>query len=384
MKKILIIMGTRPDAIKMAPIIKNSVFEKTIESVVVVTAQHRNMLDQVLKFFSITPDFDLDVMKENQDLYWITIQILQKLRDVLKKVKPDIVLVQGDTTTTFIGALAAFYEKIPVGHIEAGLRSGNKYSPYPEEINRKCTDCLSDFCFAPTQLARKNLLREGVPDKRIWVTGNTGIDALFMALSISEENYIFEDKELKEIMNSSHRIVLVTAHRRENLNDGIRNICQALIKLRDKFEDIEIVYSVHPNPNVKKPVYEILNNISRIYLIEPPEYLCFCNLMKRADLILTDSGGIQEEVSSLGKPVLVMRDVTERVEGITAGTAILVGTDRERIVKEASLLLSDKKKYEMMSKLSNPYGDGKASHRIANIILKSLGFPYSEIQPFRA
>ncbi len=383
MKKILIIIGTRPDAIKMAPIIKSSDFEGVVETIVVVTAQHRNMLDQVLKFFSITPDFDLDVMKENQDLYWITIQILQKLRGVLKEVKPDIVLVQGDTTTTFIGALAAFYEKIPVGHIEAGLRSGNKYSPYPEEVNRKCTDCFSDFCFAPTQLARENLLREGVSDERVWVTGNTGIDALFMALSISKENYVFEDKKLNKIMNSSRRIVLVTAHRRENLYNGIRNICQALIELRDKFEDIEIVYSVHPNPNVRKPVYEILNNISRVSLIEPPEYLCFCNLMKRVDLILTDSGGIQEEASSLGKPILVMRDVTERVEGITAGTAILVGTDRERIVKEASLLLSDERKYEMMSKLSNPYGDGKASHRIVNIILKSLGLSYSEIQPFR-
>ncbi len=363
------IIGTRPDTIKMAPVIKE-IEKSQAKSIVVVTAQHRKLLDQVLEVFSIKPDFDLDIMKENQDLYWTTIQILQKLRDILKEVKPDIVFVQGDTTTTFVGGLAAFYEKIPIGHIEAGLRSGNKYSPYPEEMNRKFTDTLADFCFAPTQIAWENLLREGIPQERIWITGNTGIDALFMVLN---KDYRFKDKRLKEIIESGKKIVLVTAHRRENFGGGgLRNICQALLELREKFKKIEIVYSVHPNPNVRKPVYDILGNSPQIYLIEPPEYLCFCNLMKHSDLILTDSGGIQEEAPSLGKPVLVMREVTERVEGITAGTAILVGTDRQKIVQEASLLLTDKKKYGMMSKLSNPYGDGKASQRIINIILESL------------
>ena len=370
----------------MAPVIKE-IEKSQAKSIVVVTAQHRKLLDQVLEVFSINPDFDLDIMKENQDLYWTTIQILQKLRDVLKEVKPDIVLVQGDTTTTFVGGLAAFYEKIPLGHIEAGLRSGNKYSPYPEEMNRKFTDTLADFCFAPTQIARENLLREGIPQERIWITGNTGIDALFMVLN---KNYSFKNERLKEIISSRRKIVLVTAHRRESFGRGevkktspLRNICLAILELKNRFKDIEVVYSVHPNPNVRKPVYEILNNTSRIYLIEPPEYLCFCNLMKRADLILTDSGGIQEEAPSIGKPVLVMREVTERVEGITAGTAILVGTDRQKIVEEASLLLSDEKKYKAMSKLSNPYGDGKASQRIINIILKFFELPYSATQPFR-
>ena len=367
----------------MAPVIKE--LEKSqVKPIIVVTAQHRKLLDQVLKCFSINPDFDLNIMEENQDLYWTTIQALQKLRNVLKEVKPDIVLVQGDTTTTFAGALASFYEKVPLGHIEAGLRSGNKYSPYPEEMNRKFADCVSDFCFAPTQVARENLLGEGISNERIWVTGNTGIDALFMVLNNPAHNLCaWKDKKSEEIINSNHRIILVTAHRRESFEDGLRNVCSALLELKNRFKDIEIVYSVHPNPNVRKPVYEMLSDVSGIYLIEPPEYFCFCNLMKQASLILTDSGGIQEEAPSLGKPVLVMREVTERVEGIASGTAILVGTDKEKIVKEASLLLTNKKKYEMMSKLSNPYGDGKASHRIINIILKSLGLPNSVTQPFR-
>ncbi|MBI4723066.1 MAG: UDP-N-acetylglucosamine 2-epimerase (non-hydrolyzing) [Candidatus Stahlbacteria bacterium] len=375
MKKILSIIGTRPDAIKMVPVIKGIESRKDIfKSIVVVTAQHRQLLDQVLQVFSIAPDIDLNVMEEAQDLYYITTRILTELKSILRNEKPDLVLVQGDTTTTFVGALAAFYEKIPIGHIEAGLRSHNKYSPYPEEMNRKFTDTISDLLFAPTQIAKSNLLREGVLEEKIWITGNTAIDALFMGLSM---DYRFEDRRLRDIVESGKQFILVTAHRRESFDVPLNNICTALLEIKDKFSDIEIIYSVHPNPNVKIPVHKILGKSQGIYLIEPPDYLCFINLMKHAKLILTDSGGMQEEAPSLNKPVLVLREVTERVEGINTGSAILVGTDKQKIVSETIALLTDKDKYGRMSNLPNPYGDGKASERIINSILKFFGL-YSQ------
>jgi UDP-N-acetylglucosamine 2-epimerase (non-hydrolysing) len=308
-------------------------------------------------------------MKENQDLYYTTTQTLSKLKSILNEIKPDLVLVQGDTTTTFTGALASFYERIPVGHVEAGLRSHNKYSPYPEEINRVFTDVLSELCFAPTQRARDNLIRENIPTERIWVTGNTAIDALFMVL---EKEYNFEDKRIEEIVNSCDFLILVTAHRRESFDIGLENICYALLELKNSLPNVEIIYSVHPNPNVKEPVYSILGDNSNIYLIDPPDYVCFCNLMKHAKLILTDSGGIQEEAPSLGKPVLVMREVTERVEGIDAGNAILVGTDKKKIVEESISLLEDEERYNKMANVSNPYGDGRAGERIAEIVVEFL------------
>ncbi len=363
-------MGTRPEAIKMAPVIKElNKYNKDIEVIKVVTGQHRKLLDQVLELFSIFPDFDLNLMEENQDLYYITTQALAKLKYILKEVKPDLVLVQGDTTTTFVGALASFYEKIPIGHVEAGLRSYNKYNPYPEEVNRVFTDILSDLCFAPTKRARTNLLSEGISSKKIWVTGNTAIDALFMAL---EKEYKFEDERMEEIITSDNSLVLVTAHRRESFDIGLENICCALLELKNSFPNVEIIYSVHPNPNVKKPVYRILGNNSKIHLIDPPDYVCFCNLMKHAKLILTDSGGIQEEAPSLGKPVLVMREVTERVEGIEVGNAMLVGTSKKKIVEETISLLQDREKYDKMANSPNPYGDGKASQRIVKITAKFL------------
>lgn len=373
-------MGTRPDAIKMAPVIKEiKGHAEYLKSFVVVTAQHRKLLDQVLKVFSLTPDFDLNIMEEGQDLYYVTSEAINRLKPVLHDVKPDLVLVQGDTTTTFVGALASFYERLPVAHVEAGLRSHNKYNPYPEEMNRRFTDIISELCFAPTRIAKNNLINEGIIPSKIWVTGNTAIDALFMSLQM---NYEFKDGKLKELIEWGKPIVLVTTHRRENFDTPLRNICLALIELKNIFKDIEIIYSVHPNPNVKKAVYGVLGNNSGIHLIEPPDYLCFCNLMVRAKLILTDSGGIQEEAPSLGKPVLVMREVTERVEGIEVGNAILVGTDTKCILREASLILTDKVKYEKMTKKSNPYGDGKASKRIINIILKFFDLPYQEISEF--
>lgn len=376
---ILIIIGTRPEAIKMAPVIKELEKYSGIKPFILISAQHRKLLDQVIQVFSIKPDLDLNIMKEGQDLYYISSRLLQELKDVFKKVKPYIILVQGDTTTTFIGALAAFYEKIPVGHIEAGLRSNNKYSPFPEEMNRKLTDCIADFCFAPTEIAKDNLIREGISPHKIWVTGNTAIDALFMVL---KRKYTLPDN-LKKIVESKKKLILVTAHRRESFDKGIKNICCALIELEKKFNDIEIIYSVHPNLNVKKPVYKLLSGIPGIHLIEPPDYLCFCNLMKHSYIILTDSGGIQEEAPSLGKPILVLREVTERMEEIKAGTAILVGTDKDKIVKETSILLTNKRKYKSMSRAINPYGDGKASPRIVNLLLKFLVLPHQKVEEFK-
>ncbi len=373
MLKALIVIGTRPDTIKTVPVIR--ALEKhpdKVKCIVLATAQHRELLDQVLSIFSVVPDFDLNIMQKNQDLYHITTQGLQQMRNVMKETKPDIVIVQGDTTSTFVGALSSFYERIPLAHIEAGLRSHQKYSPFPEEINRRLTDSMTDLCFAPTATAKENLLREGIDSGKIFVTGNTAIDALFMIL---KEDYQFGDSEIKKVVSSNNRLVLVTAHRRENFNEPLRNICRALREIAHNFSDVEMIYSVHPNPNVSKPVYEMLGNTPRIHLVPPPDYLCFSHLLEKCHLVLTDSGGIQEEAPSLGKPVLVMRKVTERVEGIEAGTAILVGTDRERIVEEASRLLEDSNRYEKMARTVNPYGDGKAGVRIANIIFRFLESP---------
>lgn len=367
---VLVVFGTRPEAIKMAPVIKKMQEEGSFYIKVCVTAQHRQMLDQVLTLFDISPDFDLNIMKDNQNLFELTAEILLKIRKVIEAIKPDIVLVQGDATTTFISSLAAFYRKVKIGHIEAGLRTGNKYSPFPEEINRKVVTALADLHFAPTERARQNLMEEGIPKETIFVTGNTAIDALLRTIKKIQEkknsNGICENIEFK----NSNKIILVTAHRRESFGKGFHNICSALAEIAENNPDVEIVYPVHLNPNVQEPARKFLMGKERIHLIEPLDYVSFVNLMNKAYLILTDSGGIQEEAPSLGKPVLVLRQVTERVEAIEAGTAKLVGTRPERIVSETELLLRDRAKYERMVKTTNPYGDGKASERIVEILLK--------------
>lgn len=371
--KVLTIFGTRPEAIKMAPVIKKLKENKDFDCRILVTAQHREMLDQVLEVFPISPDWDLDIMTHNQTLYQITSSVIRLLEDLLRDEKPDLILVQGDTTTTFVAGLAAYYQKIKTGHIEAGLRSADKYNPFPEEINRKLCDHLSDLHFAPTETARRNLLNEGIKDKAIWVTGNTVIDALLWAREKFSNPQI--KLQLQEFfkslgISSQSRIILVTGHRRESFGTGIKNICQGLAKIaREK--KVEIVYSVHFNPNVRRPVERILNDCENIHLIDPPSYLPFVYLMDKSYLILTDSGGIQEEAPSLGKPVLVMRAITERTEGIEAGTAKLVGTNPEKIYDETKRLLFDPTEYDKMARATNPYGDGKAATRIVHV-LKSL------------
>ena len=372
MQRILLVFGTRPEAIKMAPIVKE-LQNRKIEAKVCVTAQHRQMLDQVLDLFAIKPDYDLNIMQENQNLYTLTSQILLKMQDVLYKEKPDIVLVHGDTTTTFATSLASFYQKIAVGHIEAGLRTHNLYAPWPEEANRKLTAVLAQYHFAPTLQAKSNLLQEGVDEKNIIVTGNTVIDALLMVVKKIESDKTLQANLQKEIEQKGYdfkneKIVLITGHRRENFGKGFLHICNAIAKLAKKYPHIDFVYPVHLNPNVQKPVFEILSGIENIYLIEPLEYLPFVYLMGKSYLILTDSGGIQEEAPSLAKPVLVMRDTTERPEALQAGTVILVGADEQRIVKEVSSLIEDKKRYEKMARAINPYGDGKASKRVADFL----------------
>ena len=375
MKKILITFGTRPEAIKMAPLIKE--FEKYRDKVdvrVCVTAQHREMLDQVLDFFEIKTDYDLNIMKKNQDLYDITINILNGIKNILEDVNPDIVLVHGDTTTTFVSSLAAFYKKIKVGHVEAGLRTYNLYSPWPEEANRQLTGVLANFHFAPTEKAKNNLINEGKDEKTIIVTGNTVIDALFLTIEKIRSDYKLEKSILEKFKKlgisfyKEKKIILVTGHRRENFGEGFKNICYALKELALNNPDVEIIYPVHLNPNVRKPVKDILSNIKNIHLIEPLDYVSFIYLMSKSYLIITDSGGIQEEAPSLGKPVLVMRDTTERPEAVEAGTVKLVGTDRKKIVVETESLLKSLDKYEKMSKAHNPYGDGKASKRIIKFL----------------
>ena len=375
MKKILLVFGTRPEAIKMAPLVKE--FQKhsdKFETKVCVTAQHREMLDQVLKIFEIVPDYDLNIMKAGQDLYDISSGVMLGMRDILKKENPDIVFVHGDTSTSTISALAAFYKQIPVAHIEAGLRTNNLYSPWPEEANRQITGRLATYHFAPTKLAKENLLKENINPKNIFVTGNTVIDALYMVLEKIKANKNLE-KELKiQIAEKGFKIkeesklILVTGHRRENHGQGFINICNALKEIAEKYPNFDIVYPVHLNPNVQKPVHEILDKIKNIYLIQPLEYLEFVHLMNKSYLVLTDSGGIQEEAPSLGKPVLVMRNTTERPEAIDAGTVKLVGTDKDLIISEVSKLIEDKEYYKQMSQANNPYGDGKACERIVKEI----------------
>jgi UDP-N-acetylglucosamine 2-epimerase (non-hydrolysing) len=377
-KKILIVFGTRPEAIKMAPLVKE--FQKNkdkFQMKVCVTAQHREMLDQVLEMFEITPDYDLNLMKTGQDLYDITANVLLGMKIVLTDFQPDVVLVHGDTTTTSSASLAAFYQKIKVGHVEAGLRTGDIYSPWPEEVNRQITGVLANYHFAPTTTSRDNLLKENKNPNDIIVTGNTVIDALFLALDKIERDDVLKEKILKDIeskfKNSSFSIInsqfiLVTGHRRENFGDGFINICEALKTIAINNPDIDIVYPVHLNPNVQKPVKEILSGISNVHLIDSLQYESFIYMMNKSYFIITDSGGVQEEAPSLGKPVLVMRDTTERPEAIQAGTVKLVGTNKEVIIKEAQKLLDDKNEYEQMSKSYNPYGDGKACQKIVEFI----------------
>ena len=375
MKKILLVFGTRPEAIKMAPLVKEFQKDKVnFNTKVCVTAQHREMLDQVLDLFDIKPDYDLNLMKPGQDLYDITSNVLLGMKDVLSDFNPDIVLVHGDTTTTSSTSLAAFYQQIKVGHVEAGLRTHNIYSPFPEEANRLITGILANYHFAPTITSQNNLLKESKDSKNIIVTGNTVIDALFLALDKIKNDKELESRIKNQILNLNYdikegkRIILVTGHRRENHGQGFINICEALKTIALNNRDIDIVYPVHLNPNVQKPVKEILSNISNIYLIEPLQYEQFIYLMDKSYFIITDSGGVQEEAPSLGKPVLVMRDTTERPEAVTAGTVTLVGTNKEMIIKEAQKLIDDKVEYEKMSKAHNPYGDGKACDKIVQFI----------------
>ncbi len=371
-KKVLLIFGTRPEAIKLAPLVLKLRERAEFDVSICVTAQHREMLDQVLELFDIRQDYDLDIMTPGQDLFEITTRTLIKLRDILNKVKPRLVIVQGDTTTTMAASLSAFYMQVPVGHVEAGLRTRVKYAPFPEEINRKLTGAIADFHFAPTETARQNLLDEGVLSERIFVTGNTVIDALFAAIAKLSSN-----RKLQRQLSSkfpfllkNDRIIFVTGHRRENFGKGLANICYALTDISKKFRDLKIVYSAHMNPNVIGPLNRIIgmSGCENIHIIEPVDYLTAVYLMQRSYVILTDSGGIQEEAPSLGKPVLVMRDVTERPEAVEAGTVRLVGSDRHRIVKEVSLLIGNRNEYEKMSRAHNPYGDGTASQKICEIL----------------
>jgi len=365
--KIMTVFGTRPEAIKMAPVVHALREAPEIEVSVAVTAQHRDMLDQVLHLFEIVPEYDLDIMAAGQTLFDVTNRSLVGLNEVLTEVRPDMVLVHGDTTTTFAGALASFYHQIQVGHVEAGLRTGDKFSPYPEEMNRKLTSSLTDIHFAPTATARENLLKEGVASERIYVTGNTVIDALLKTVSPS---YTFKDEVLEAALSCGKRVILVTTHRRENLGEPMRQVYRALREILDHHEDTIAVFPVHKNPKVRECVDQELGSHERVVLIEPLDYEPFANLMNRATLILTDSGGIQEEAPSLGKPVLVLRDTTERPEAVAAGTVKLVGTDKERVYEEAHRLLSDFEAYHQMSSASNPYGDGQASMRIVKAIIQ--------------
>lgn len=361
--KVMTVFGTRPEAIKMAPLVKELKKREEIECSVCVTAQHRQMLDQVLNTFQIKPDYDLNIMQQGQTLSDITSRALKGLEDVIKQVKPDIVLVHGDTTTTFAGALAAYYNQVDIGHVEAGLRTWNKYSPYPEEMNRQMVGVLADMHFAPTENSKKSLLQEGKKEENIYVTGNTAIDALATTVN---PNYTHEELEWL----GNNRLILVTAHRRENLGEPMRGMFKAIKRIVNEFEDVRVIYPVHLNPKVREVANEVLGNDERVKLIDPLEVLDFHNFLNKAYLILTDSGGIQEEAPSLGKPVLVLRDTTERPEGINAGTLKLAGTEEENIYKLTKELLENKEEYEKMSQASNPYGDGLASKRIADAIIE--------------
>ena len=383
MKKVLLVFGTRPEAIKMAPLVKELQKQKErIETVVCVTGQHREMLDQVLEIFDIKPDYDLNIMKRGQDLYDVTARVLTGMREVLKEINPDIVLVHGDTTTSTAAALAAFYQQIPVGHVEAGLRTHNIYSPWPEEMNRLLTGRLATYHFSPTPLSRNNLIKESINDRNIIVTGNTVIDALYWVVDKIKNNKEL-DNELESVLSKAgydvnrldngKKLVLITGHRRENFGDGFINMCTAIKDLTVKYPNVDFVYPMHLNPNVRKPIHEVfgedLSGLKNMFFIEPLEYLSFVYLMEKSSIVLTDSGGIQEEAPGLGKPVLVMLDTTERPEALDAGTVKLVGTDYNKIVNEVSSLIDDKTAYEKMSKAVNPYGDGLACRRIVNALL---------------
>ena len=382
MKKILLVFGTRPEAIKMAPLVKE--FQKypdKFKTIVCVTGQHREMLDQVLRIFEISPDYDLNIMKQGQDLYDVTSRVLLGMRDVLQEVQPDIVLVHGDTTTSTAAALAAFYQQIPVGHVEAGLRTHNIYSPWPEEMNRQLTGRIATYHFAPTPLSRQNLLTEAVQESHITVTGNTVIDALYMVVEKIKKDKAL-DTELESVLKQSgydvnrlsggKKLVLITGHRRENFGDGFISMCKAIKALTEKYPEVDFVYPMHLNPNVRKPIHEVfgedLSGLGNMFFIEPLEYLSFVYLMEKSTIVLTDSGGIQEEAPGLGKPVLVMRDTTERPEALEAGTVKLVGTDYDKIVDEVSALIDNPEYYDRMSKAVNPYGDGKACERIMSYL----------------
>ena len=369
--KVMTVFGTRPEAIKMAPIVLElQKHPDKITPVVAVTAQHREMLDQVLGLFQITPDHDLDIMAQGQTLFDITSKAMMGLDKVLEQEKPDIVLVHGDTTTTFAGALAAYYHQTTVGHVEAGLRTHDKYSPFPEEMNRKLTGCIADLNFAPTETSESNLLAENVKPESIFVTGNTVIDALHHTV---KDDFQFEDELLQNIDFEHKRIILVTTHRRENLGEPMRHVYKALRQLTEEFDDVEVVFPVHKNPKVREVVREELGGLEKVHLIDPLDYEPFANLMHKAHLILTDSGGVQEEAPALGKPVLVLRDTTERPEAVAAGTVKLIGTDRDVVYNEAKTLLTDEKAYSRMAEAVNPYGDGKASERIIQAILYHYG-----------
>lgn len=382
MKKIMLVFGTRPEAIKMAPLVKE--FQKhpeCFETIVCVTGQHREMLDQVLHIFEIKPDYDLNIMKQGQDLYDVTARVLTGMRDVLKEAQPDVVLVHGDTTTSTAAALAAFYQQIPVGHVEAGLRTHNIYSPWPEEMNRQITGRIATYHFAPTPLSRQNLLAEDVKEEQITVTGNTVIDALYMVVDKIKRDKVL-DAELEVLLKNAgydvnrladgKKLVLITGHRRENFGDGFIHMCTAIKNLTRKYPDVDFVYPMHLNPNVRKPIHEVfgedLSNLGNMFFIEPLEYLSFVYLMEKSTIVLTDSGGIQEEAPGLGKPVLVMRDTTERPEALEAGTVKLVGTNYEKIVHEVSALIDNQDYYDQMSKAVNPYGDGMACGRIISVL----------------
>ena len=382
MKKVMLVFGTRPEAIKMCPLVYELKSRKNIETIVCVTGQHRQMLDQVLKAFDVEPDYDLSIMKDKQTLFDVTINILDRIRTVLEEVKPDVVLVHGDTTTSTASALAAFYQQIPVGHVEAGLRTHNIYSPWPEEMNRQITGRIAAYNFSPTPLSRANLMREAVDEKSIIVTGNTVIDALYWVVNkIKEDKKLSE--ELKKVLAASgydverlaggKKLVLITGHRRENFGDGFINMCTAIKDLTVKYPDVDFVYPMHLNPNVRKPIHEVfgedLSNFDNMFFIEPLEYLSFVYLMEKSNIVLTDSGGIQEEAPGLGKPVLVMRDTTERPEALEAGTVKLVGTNYDKIVGEVSALLDNPEYYDTMSKAVNPYGDGKGCSRIVEFFM---------------
>lgn len=395
MKKIMLVFGTRPEAIKMAPLVKEfEEYAEDFKTIVCVTGQHREMLDQVLQLFEIIPDYDLNIMKQGQDLYDVTSRVLLGMRDVLREVQPDVVLVHGDTTTSTAAALAAFYQQIPVGHVEAGLRTHNIYSPWPEEMNRQITGRIATYNFAPTPLSRQNLLEEKVSEQSITVTGNTVIDALYWVVdkikrdeALSEElkaqlatagynvERLNENNSKQSTLNTKQgrRLVLITGHRRENFGDGFINMCKAIRNLVQKYPNVDFVYPMHLNPNVRKPIHEVfgenLSNLGNMFFIEPLEYLSFVYLMEKSTIVLTDSGGIQEEAPGLGKPVLVMRDTTERPEALEAGTVKLVGTNYDKIVTEVSALLDDTAYYDAMSKAVNPYGDGKACERIVISLL---------------